>query len=121
LTVILEEVNAKKATVAENLLGEDIGGVKVSLDFTLTPELVAEGQVREFIRAVQDLRKSSNLKPGELANLTVQASAEAQMLFEKNATEIKKTTSLSNLTICPLTGGADFSDENISYSLSLEI
>jgi len=31
--------------------------IKVLLDLTLTTELVEEGQVREFIRAVQDTRK----------------------------------------------------------------
>lgn len=120
-TVILEEVNVKKITMADNLSGEDIGGIKVFLDFTLTSELVAEGQVREFIRAVQDLRKSSNLKPGELASLTVRASSEAQTLFDKHSGEIKKIASLSNLHFELLTGKGDFSDGAISYSLSLEV
>lgn len=120
-TVILEEVNAKKIAAADNLLEEDIGGVKVSFNFSLTPELVAEGHVREFIRAVQGLRKSNNLKPGELIVLNVQASPKAQMLLEKNSSEIKKVTSLSHFNIGPLAGKGDFSDGDISYSLSLEI
>jgi isoleucyl-tRNA synthetase len=34
------------------------GGLVVALDTTLTPDLVAEGLAREFVRRVQDLRKS---------------------------------------------------------------
>ena len=37
------------------------GNLVVALDTTLTPELVAEGLAREFVRRVQDLRKSANL------------------------------------------------------------
>ena len=37
------------------------GNLVVALDTTLTPELVAEGLAREFVRHVQDLRKSANL------------------------------------------------------------
>jgi len=36
------------------------GGLVVALDTTLTPELAAEGLAREFVRRVQDLRKSAD-------------------------------------------------------------
>jgi len=35
------------------------GGLVVALDTTLTPDLAAEGLAREFVRRVQDLRKSA--------------------------------------------------------------
>jgi isoleucyl-tRNA synthetase len=35
------------------------GGLVVALDTTLTPDLVAEGLAREFVRRIQDLRKSA--------------------------------------------------------------
>ncbi len=37
------------------------GTLVVALDTTLTPDLVAEGLAREFVRRVQDLRKSADL------------------------------------------------------------
>jgi hypothetical protein len=43
------------------------------------------------------------------------------MLLEKNSSEIKKVTSLSHFNIGPLAGKGDFSDGDISYSISLEI
>lgn len=39
----------------------------VSLDIALTPELQAEGQAREAVRQIQDLRKKAGLKPGDSA------------------------------------------------------
>ncbi len=38
------------------------GTLVVALDTVLTSELVAEGLAREFVRRVQDLRKSANLE-----------------------------------------------------------
>ena len=44
-------------------------GLVVELETALTPELVAEGDVRELSRAVQDLRKRAGLKIGDPISL----------------------------------------------------
>ena len=49
-------------------------GVTVAIDAALTPELRAEGLVREFVRRVQDLRKSAGLEVSDRIRLAVQAS-----------------------------------------------
>lgn len=75
--VILEELNVKRVEHAANLSGSDkaIKGTgenfvkEVWLDTALTPELIAEGLAREIERTVQDLRKKSGLKPGQLVDL----------------------------------------------------
>ena len=66
LSIIAEEVNVKSVTVSSG-----VNGGEVALDTTLTDELRLEGEIREFTRLVQDLRKQQNLKPGERATLTV--------------------------------------------------
>jgi isoleucyl-tRNA synthetase len=48
----------------------------------LTPELVAEGQAREFVRRVQDLRKSSELDVADRIELYVEASAGLKSAIE---------------------------------------
>jgi len=50
------------------------GAYVAALVTTLTPELVREGQAREFVRRVQDLRKTSNLDVADRIHLFVQAS-----------------------------------------------
>jgi isoleucyl-tRNA synthetase len=50
-------------------------GLVVELETALTPELVAEGDVRELSRAVQDLRKRAGLKIGDSISLYLPESA----------------------------------------------
>ncbi len=59
--IIKEELNVKEviADVAESL---HIGNDDVVLDIKITPELKAEGQARELIRAIQQMRKEADYK-----------------------------------------------------------
>jgi isoleucyl-tRNA synthetase len=52
------------------------GAYVAALETTLTPELVREGQAREFVRRVQDLRKSAGLDVADRIRLFVESSAE---------------------------------------------
>ncbi len=77
--IILEELNIKEMDF--RLLDKDIRPATASvtpglsaitnvyLDVDLTPELKTEGMARQLERQVQDLRKKSGLKVGELADL----------------------------------------------------
>ena len=78
--LILEELNIKEidASLLDKDLRPDTGIIIVPgvgsvenfyLDTNLTPELKLEGTARELERQVQDLRKKSGLKPGELVDL----------------------------------------------------
>jgi isoleucyl-tRNA synthetase len=58
------------------------GPYVAALETTLTPELVREGLAREFVRRVQDLRKSSGLDVADRVRLFVKSSAELQAAFE---------------------------------------
>lgn len=95
--VVASEVNVKTVDVDESQAEVAI------LDTELTEELKAEGEVRDFIRAVQEERKLQGLMPGEEITLSVGGSEDALALLNKFSSEIKKAVSAREL----IWGGVD--------------
>jgi isoleucyl-tRNA synthetase len=70
------------ALAAIEILTEDMpgyltaseGGLTIALDNTLTPELVREGNAREFVNRIQNLRKDSGFDVTDKINIQVQRS-----------------------------------------------
>jgi isoleucyl-tRNA synthetase len=70
--ILAEELNVKKVTGVSEILTRNGWVVlenTLAIDTNLTPELAREGLARELERQVQDLRKKSGLKIGELVDL----------------------------------------------------
>jgi valyl-tRNA synthetase len=72
--ILAEELNVKKVSgqwaVDSGQWGTKEGqNLKVGLNLTITEELKKEGWARELERQVQDLRKKSGMKVGELVDL----------------------------------------------------
>jgi isoleucyl-tRNA synthetase len=95
--LVKDEVNVKEVNAIQKGLTHHINvsdEIRVSgaveLDTTITPELKAEGDVREFIRQIQDLRKQSGLEAKDRIVLTVQASDGGEALVTAFMSEIKK-------------------------------
>ncbi|MDR1806857.1 MAG: isoleucine--tRNA ligase [Propionibacteriaceae bacterium] len=74
-------------------------GETVALDLNLTPDLVRQGQVREFIRGVQELRKTSGLEVSDRIQLAwtadgdlgdALAAAQAQIAAEVLAVDVTR-------------------------------
>ena len=63
-----------KAQAKKGFSVAEEGAYVAALVTELTPELVQEGQAREFVRRVQDLRKGANLEVADRVNLFVEAS-----------------------------------------------
>lgn len=62
----LQNILAEELNVKEVLFGSEL-----SFDTNLTPELEEEGKSREFIRAIQQLRKKSGLQPSDRVTITM--------------------------------------------------
>ena len=62
-----------KAQAKEGFAVAEEGAYVAALVTELTPELVQEGLAREFVRRVQDLRKSTELDVADRINLFVVA------------------------------------------------
>jgi isoleucyl-tRNA synthetase len=83
--LIKDEVNVKNVIFDESI------AENVELDLTITPELKREGDVREFMRQVQDMRKKAGLEPSDRIILTVETSEEGEKLLGEFGNEIVKT------------------------------
>jgi isoleucyl-tRNA synthetase len=92
--VVLDEVNAKEYVVSET----------VSIDTTITPELQAEGDSRDFIRAVQDLRKKSGLEAHDDIVLTVQASEEGKIIVTTFTDDIQNIVGAKEIVFADTEG-----------------
>jgi isoleucyl-tRNA synthetase len=105
LALIQDEVNVKE--IAFDLKQDS----EVVLDTKITDELQKEGNLRELVRFIQDLRKKSDLKPGESAVLTVLVKSAAQKFIEEFADQIKKSAAVSEIIFAK--DGEDFEGESI--------
>ena len=74
--IVRDEVNVK----------EVIEGTELMLDTTITPELKDEGELRDLVRTVQDLRKKADLIPSDRITLTITKDSEA--IAKKYETEL---------------------------------
>ncbi|HEX2697058.1 MAG TPA: DUF5915 domain-containing protein, partial [Anaerolineales bacterium] len=88
----------------------------------LTPDLVQEGLAREFVRRVQDLRKSADLDVADRIKLFVTASANLQAAIEAHRDYITSETLAISLAFTNLPAGAphaedQFDSENVKVAL----
>ena len=74
------------------------GAYVAALVTDLTPELVQEGLAREFVRRVQDLRKSADLDVADRIELFIEASAGLRSAVEAHQDYIKTETLTSKLS-----------------------
>jgi isoleucyl-tRNA synthetase len=101
LTLIQDELNVKQVLFDVTLEEEAV------LDTTITPALKAEGDYRELIRAVQDLRKAKGLTPSDVITITLPSAMETTLTpfmadFKKTvlAKEVSFTADNEEIIIC---------------------
>ncbi|HSJ86173.1 MAG TPA: isoleucine--tRNA ligase, partial [Anaerolineales bacterium] len=94
--VLPEDVEVKAQAKEGFAVAED-GAYVAALVTDLTPELVQEGMAREFVRRVQDLRKSADLDVADRIELFVDASAGLRSAVEAYREYITAETLASNL------------------------
>jgi isoleucyl-tRNA synthetase len=64
------------------------------LDLNITDELKLEGNFRDLLRQIQEMRKTTGLNPGEIAKLTVDTDDAGKTLVTLYQEEIKKTATV---------------------------
>ncbi|MDA8596971.1 class I tRNA ligase family protein, partial [Candidatus Pacebacteria bacterium] len=89
--LIEAEVNVKQVAFAA------AGAEVIVLDTTMTPELRTEGDAREFIRQVQEIRKKAGLQQHDRIKMTVQSADDGEAIVNQFADDIKKTVGADTL------------------------
>ena len=106
--LIIDEMNVK------NLIDGEL-----ALDTEMTPELLAEGNMRELLRQIQSLRKTSGLEPHDIIVLHVQTSTEGQQLIEQFSHEIKSTAGISEFNFTH-NDGDEIKVEELTFIVAIE-
>lgn len=89
--ILAEELNVKTVTHDPDL------STNLLLDLNLTPELIAEGSMRELTRQIQDLRKQAGLMPNH--KISVDLPTAYASIVEKFSEEIKRATNSNELKV----------------------
>ncbi len=119
---ILPEDVEVKAMAKEGFAVAEDGPYVAALVTDLTSELVREGLAREFVRRVQDLRKSAELDVADRIELFVDASPNLRSAIETHRDYIMTETLTSRLEFssppegAPATGDA-FDGEKVTVGL----
>ena len=109
--ILSEEVEVK-AQAREGFAIAEEGAYVAALVTDLTPELVQEGLAREFVRRVQDLRKSAELDVADRIELFVEASASLQSAVEAHKDYITTETLAANLQFGSLPSEASVAEDS---------
>lgn len=91
LLLIQDEVNVKRVQKVPTLATE------VLLDTVITPELQEEGNVRDFIRGLQEMRKNAKLSVGDTVSLLVGTDSVGRAFVEKYKDEVSRTAGLKDV------------------------
>lgn len=94
--LISQEINVRQVVFVEKLKKEtgwvqaEEGDLKLSIDTRLTDDLREEGQIREVVRAIKNLRKKTGLKPADSATVYYWGSEELVRLLKRRRSEIEE-------------------------------
>jgi len=87
IELIKDELNVKEVS----------SGKEFKLITTITAELKQEGNYRELLRAVQDMRKKMGLTPSDVITLSIEINEEGKKLVQKFESDIKKVVLASKI------------------------
>jgi len=119
--ILPEEVEVKSLAKEGFAVAEE-GSYVAALVTELTPELVAEGLAREFVRRVQDFRKESGLEVADRIRLYVDATETLKEAIQRHRDYITGETLTVDLFFTPAPAAAKmtadaFDGEKVTFGL----
>ncbi|MDQ5922620.1 MAG: isoleucyl-tRNA synthetase [Patescibacteria group bacterium] len=107
--IIKDELNVKSLEKGE----------EISFDMKITEELKQEGMYREFVRAVQDVRKEESKKPDDIVVLNVETDSSGKDLINKWQSQISKIVGAKEIVFVE-NSGKEVKIDTIVFKISLE-
>ena len=108
IEIIKDELNIKNI---DFILNEKKETLEISvfdsiviLDSVITEELKQEGNYRELIRAIQDMRKKNGLNPNDIVEIEISTSEEGEDLVNKWQKELLKAVGAKDIQIKDISG-----------------
>ncbi|MDP3093198.1 MAG: isoleucine--tRNA ligase [bacterium] len=105
LNLIKEELNIKEIELVDTIKKEPgwvmktEGKLQVSLSTEITPELMQEGLLRDFMREIQEKRKKAGLKPQDKIIVYYQGAQNQLQFLTKNREKILKEVIATDLIL----------------------
>ncbi len=90
--ILKDEINVKEIKINKGIESD------IELDTKLTPVLQEEGELRDLLRQVQDLRKKAGLNPADKVELFYSPQNLAAKIIEKFGDRIKTETNVSAIS-----------------------
>jgi isoleucyl-tRNA synthetase len=97
--LVMAEVNIKELKSDPSLEKEMV------LDVAVTPELQAEGEVRELMRHIQDMRKEAGLMPEDRIALMIDTDEDGIEGIKTHQAMLERTVGAASLSFGPVEGG----------------
>ncbi len=116
------EERQKAGIKVKNVEHAELGGneiCKLILDTVITSELKEEGDLRELLRALQEMRKKAGLTPSDMVNLAIETDSAGRQFAEKFENEIKKTVLVSRIEFKE-NGGSLIKIDDLIFKVKIE-
>ncbi len=113
MQLIKDEVNVKEVVFGAKIEND------IEFDTEITPALKKEGQFRELVRAVQELRKEGNLMPRDVATLFVKTDGEGSAFIREYEESLKKSATLEKIEFAGAAEGTETKIDDFSFIFSL--
>ena len=100
IELIKDEINVKEVRdLPAGRQGNKNIGEEVLLDVKMTEELKQEGDYRELVRALQDMRKKTGLTPSDVVKISFETNDMGKKLIQKFEADMKKTVLASEIEL----------------------
>jgi len=112
--IIRDEVNVK------DVIFEKGQALSVKLDTVITPELKREGQARELIRRIQELRKKKGMLPADTISVLFESNEAGRGVIEEFDADIRRISNAKTVSFGAVPDGEDISFDELLLKVRFE-